>query len=60
MGYLITAALAGAIMLALHLSGRFNRGALQLAGAAILLGVAGYVWQGHPGMIGNPVHHSQQ
>ncbi|MEP6868922.1 MAG: hypothetical protein ABJA20_10440 [Novosphingobium sp.] len=60
MGYLITAAFAGAIMLAFWFSGRFNRAALELAGAAILLGVAGYVWQGHPGMVGNPVHHPQR
>jgi cytochrome c-type biogenesis protein CcmH len=60
MGYLITAAFAVMIMLALYASKRCSRAALELAGAAILLGVAGYVWQGHPGMAGNPVHHPQR
>jgi len=60
MGYLITAAFAAVIMLALYASKRCSRAALQLAGAVILLGVAGYVWQGHPGMAGNPVNHIER
>jgi hypothetical protein len=60
MGYLITAIFAAVIMLALYASNRCSRAALELAGAAMLLGIAGYVWQGHPGMAGNSVHHPQR
>ncbi len=32
--------------------GKLPRGAYELTGAALLLGVAGYAWQGNPGMAG--------
>jgi cytochrome c-type biogenesis protein CcmH len=44
-------------MAGLALSGRLNGPALQIAGAALLLALAGYGWQGSPGMAGTPVHH---
>ena len=33
---------------------RRDKGAMQFAAAALLLALAGYAWQGHPGMAGNP------
>ena len=32
--------------------GKLPRGAYEITGAALLLGVAGYAWQGNPGMAG--------
>ena len=42
-------AAAGLILL-----GRLPRSLWELAGAALLLGVAGYAWQGRPGLTGAP------
>lgn len=51
--------LLGAISLAIFWrSGRFSRQALELAGAALLIALAGYAWQGSPTMKGNPVQRS--
>ena len=33
---------------------RGDRGALQFLGAALLIALAGYAWQGHPGVAGSP------
>ncbi len=33
---------------------RHDKGALQFLGAALLLALAGYAWQGHPGFAGAP------
>jgi cytochrome c-type biogenesis protein CcmH len=33
---------------------RRDAGAMQFLGAALLLALAGYAWQGHPGMAGSP------
>jgi cytochrome c-type biogenesis protein CcmH/NrfG len=33
---------------------RRDKGAMQFLGAALLLALAGYAWQGHPGMAGSP------
>jgi len=33
---------------------RRDKGAMQFLAAALLLALAGYAWQGHPGMAGNP------
>ena len=33
---------------------RRDAGAIQFLGAALLLALAGYAWQGHPGMAGSP------
>ena len=55
MGWLLALGFAALAMLGLYLSKRLSRGALLLAAAALFLGVAGYAWQGSPGMAGNPV-----
>ncbi len=48
---LVLAALAG---IGLWRFGRLPRAALELLGAALLLGLAGYAWQGSPGLAGSP------
>lgn len=55
MGWLIVAILAALTFTALYFSRRCSRQALELAGAAILIALAGYGWQGSPEMPGNPV-----
>jgi len=52
-------AFAALSLVALWRSKRANRLALELAGALLLVGLAGYAWQGSPSMPGNPVSHSQ-
>jgi hypothetical protein len=42
---------SGVAVLALR---RLDKGALQFLGAALLLAVAGYAWQGQPGLAGSP------
>jgi hypothetical protein len=39
-------------------SGRFSRSALELLGAALMLAVVGYAWQGSPNQLGFPVSSS--
>ncbi|SFR76602.1 tetratricopeptide repeat protein [Sphingomonas jatrophae] len=46
--------LAAAALLALWRLGRLPRGSVQLAGAALFFGIAGYAWQGSPGLPGRP------
>ncbi len=48
---ILLAALAGSV---LWRFGNLPKGALELVGAALLLGVAGYAWQGSPGLAGSP------
>ena len=55
MGWVFAILLAALSFAALWKSGRCPRMALELAGAAILVGLAGYAWQGSPQMPGNPV-----
>ena len=55
MGWLLAIGLAGLTFLGLVLSRRCSRMALELAGAAVLIALAGYSWQGSPGMAGQPV-----
>ena len=55
MGWAITLALALLSWLALYLSRRCSRQALELAAAAILIALAGYAWQGHPDTPGRPM-----
>lgn len=55
MGWLFAIGLAGLTFLGLVLSRRCSRMALELAGAAILVALAGYSWQGSPGLTGQPV-----
>ncbi|HEY0113682.1 MAG TPA: tetratricopeptide repeat protein [Allosphingosinicella sp.] len=54
MGFLVLAVLAAATFLALWRLGRLDRTGLQLLGAVLLLALAGYVWQGRPGLEGSP------
>jgi len=57
MGWIFPLGFAGLIFLALWRSGRCSRQALELSGAILLVGVAGYAWQGSPDMPGQPVTH---
>jgi len=56
MGWIMAIGLAVLAFAALWLSRRCSRMALELAGAALLLGLVGYAWQGSPEMPGRPVH----
>jgi tetratricopeptide (TPR) repeat protein len=53
-GWLVSLLLALATAAGLLVAARPGRGALQLMGAAILFGLAGYAWQGNPTMAGRP------
>lgn len=53
-GWVLTGLLAVATFAALGWFVRKDKGALQFLGAAILAALAGYAWQGHPGMAGRP------
>jgi cytochrome c-type biogenesis protein CcmH/NrfG len=55
MGWLLILLLAGALLLILWRFGRFDRNALQLLASALLIAMAGYAWQGRPGLEGKPV-----
>lgn len=55
MGWLLVLALAAITLAGLWKFARFDRAALQLLGAALLLAMAGYAWQGRPGLSGKPV-----
>ena len=52
MGWLILLILTALLFGALALIGKLPRKAYEITGAALLLGVAGYAWQGNPGMAG--------
>ena len=54
-GWLIIAGLALAILAALWRFAGFDRAMLQCVAAALLLGMAGYAWQGRPALAGKPV-----
>jgi cytochrome c-type biogenesis protein CcmH len=54
MGWIVTLLLAGAVFVAVWRFGRLDKAGLQILGAALLLAVAGYAWQGSPGMPGSP------
>lgn len=56
MGWIFAFVFAALAWGALYLSGRCPRMALELAAALLLVGIAGYAWQGSPDMPGNPVH----
>jgi tetratricopeptide (TPR) repeat protein len=53
-GWIILFVLAAVTLGGLILVVRPKRGALELLGAALMLGVAGYAWQGSPALIGKP------
>ncbi len=52
-GWLISLLLALAVIVGLVLASRPGRGAILLVGAAVLVGLAGYAWQGDPGLPGH-------
>lgn len=54
MGYVWLLAIVLAVLAGLAWLGRFRAGRLQLAGAALMIGAAGYAWQGQPGYAGTP------
>ncbi|MBW8744937.1 MAG: tetratricopeptide repeat protein [Sphingomonas sp.] len=53
-GMWISVLLALAVAAGLILVARPARGALYLIGVAMLVGLAGYAWQGSPGLMGSP------
>ncbi|ATE66568.1 tetratricopeptide repeat protein [Rhizorhabdus dicambivorans] len=53
-GWLIFLGMALIVAAALYRFGRLPRGGVELVAAALLLGVAGYAWQGSPGLSGKP------
>lgn len=55
MGWLVILLLALAIGVALWRFARFDRGALMFLASALLVAMAGYIWQGRPGLAGKPV-----
>ena len=54
MGWLIVLVLAAAALVAIWRFAELGRGGLQLVAAALLLGLAGYAWQGRPMLEGAP------
>lgn len=52
MGWIIAFGLGGLSLLALYISGKCSRMALEICGAAVLVALAGYGWQGKPDMAG--------
>lgn len=55
MGWIIAAVLAALCFAGLYFARRCSRLALEIVGAALLLALAGYGWQGSPDLPGNPV-----
>lgn len=53
-GWLIAAIFAVSLMALLVAVGRIPRMSWELTAAAVLLGLAGYAWQGSPGLAGQP------
>ncbi len=59
MGWLFAILFAVLTLAGLHASKRCPRLALEIAAAALLIGLAGYGWQGSPAMPGVPVARSR-
>ena len=55
MGWLFLAIMGFAVLAALWRLARLERPVLQFVAAALLLGMAGYAWQGRPGLAGRPL-----
>ena len=53
-GWIIAGGLSVLLMVALILIGRIPRPAWEITAAALLLGLAGYAWQGRPALDGAP------
>lgn len=60
MGWLFVLGFAGLAFLGLYASKRCSPIALRIAASALLLGIAGYAWQGSPDAPGNPVSPAAQ
>ena len=54
MSWLILFALGAITLVGLSFFARPGRGAIELVAAILLLGFAGYAWQGNPGLAGKP------
>lgn len=54
MGWVFLVGLAALIAAGLWRFGRLPRSSLEYLGAALLLGIAGYAWQGSPNLPGSP------
>lgn len=54
MGWVILLLLAVFVTAGLVLLGRLPRSLWEMTGAALLFGMAGYAWQGHPDLAGSP------
>jgi cytochrome c-type biogenesis protein CcmH/NrfG len=54
MGWIIAITFALLLLLAMLLVGRLPRTAWEMTAAALLLGLAGYAWQGNPTLRGTP------
>lgn len=54
MGWLVLLALAALVLLLLWRRAGLSGTAIELSGAALLIGIAGYAWQGHPDLEGRP------
>ena len=57
MGWVFAFGYAALTLGGFALYGRLTRDALLIAGAALLIALAGYGWQGSPDMAGTPVRH---
>lgn len=55
MGWVLILLLGSAVLLGLWKFARLDRAALQYLAAALLIAMAGYAWQGRPGLIGRPL-----
>jgi cytochrome c-type biogenesis protein CcmH/NrfG len=55
-GWILVAAMALAILAALWRFARLDRSTAQFIASALLLALAGYAWQGSPGLAGSPKH----
>lgn len=54
MGWLILVLMAALVLAGLIFIGRLPRRTFEMVAAALMLGAAGYAWQGHPGLAGSP------
>jgi cytochrome c-type biogenesis protein CcmH len=55
MGWIFVIGLAALAFAGLYFSRRCSRMALEIGAAALLVGIAGYGWQGSPDVAGHPV-----
>jgi cytochrome c-type biogenesis protein CcmH/NrfG len=54
MGWVFVILLAAAVLAAVWRFGRHDRSGVEFVAAGLLLALAGYAWQGHPGLAGAP------